>query len=183
MIRHAEARDAPRPASAAGRVRAPWPARCDRRRRSARAARRGSPRRPRRRRRDAPRPRRRPRPRVASGARLPASARARAASSAATRRPRVDRHGDAERQRNGARDRARRVADLLAQRRDPGIAGEREEQQPGDCKHAVEAARATVAARQVAAGPRRRCRGSRRRRPPAPRATARPGPAPGRRCA
>src|SRR5690606_27148064 len=43
----------------------------------------------------------------------------------------VDDQRDAEGDADGARDRPGRVADLLAQRGDPGIPGAREEQQPG----------------------------------------------------
>ena len=43
----------------------------------------------------------------------------------------VDDEGDPERERDGPGDRAGGVADLLAERGDAGVAGEREEQQGG----------------------------------------------------
>ena len=53
---------------------------------------------------------------------------------------RVDGQRDAECQRYCAGNGARRVVDFLAQRRDPRISGEREEQDPGRPQHAAEPA-------------------------------------------
>ena len=52
---------------------------------------------------------------------------------------RVHGDGDAERQRDRARDRPPRVANLFAERRDPRVAGEREEEEARRLEHAVEA--------------------------------------------
>jgi hypothetical protein len=50
---------------------------------------------------------------------------------------RVEHQRGAERERHGPPDGARRVADLLAQQGDPGVAGEREEQQAAGLQHPV----------------------------------------------
>ena len=82
--------------------------------------------------------------------------------------------GPGQRQHDGARDHPLRLAHLLAERGDPGIAGEREEQQPRGLQHAVE----PVVGRGPAGQVRRRATGEAgdRRRRPGPRAPARRGP-------
>ena len=50
---------------------------------------------------------------------------------------RVHHQRDAQRQRNGAGDGARRIADLLTQGRDPRVTGEREKQQSRPLQHPV----------------------------------------------
>ena len=59
---------------------------------------------------------------------------------------RVHHQRDPERDRDGTRNGAGRVTHLFAQRRDTGVAREREEQQPGGLQHATDAA--VVAERQ-----------------------------------
>ena len=100
-------------------------------------------------------------PRLATAAPTPTSGTAQSASTASTAltsgvgaRPEVraerqkhgrgddgvDRNRDAESQGDRTRDRALRVADLLPERRDPRVAGEGEEEQPGRLEDPVEPA-------------------------------------------
>jgi hypothetical protein len=96
---------------------------------------------------------------VASGASDRASAAGPTAARALTCHDGVDHERDPERPRDGLGDRARRIGDLLAEGRDAGVAGEREEQQPGRAQDPVEASGAEVVEAVGAGGAAEGCAG------------------------